>query len=124
MGFLDLENSVTVIRGSSKVLELVIEDDSDNPVDLTGGQIYFTVKKYVDDVEPLIQKSSSDVTQIEFTDPRGGVARIHLDPADTYLRDLRDYVFDIWFINSAGKRFVVVPPSTFEVVASVTRLAL
>lgn len=124
MGYLDPENWVEIIRGSSKDLELVIEDDEGEPVDLTGGQIYFTVKKHIDEVVPLIQKSSSDAAQIEFTDPKGGTSRIHLFPGDTYQLELREYTFDIWFINASGKRFVVVPPSTFEVVAGVTKLAL
>lgn len=124
MTYFDLENYIEIIRGTSKIIELAIEDDDGSPINLTGGQIYFTVKKDTDAVEPLIQKSSSLVTEVEFTDPKGGVARIYLYPGDTYRLELRKYTFDIWFINAAGARYAVIPPSTIEVLPGVTRLAL
>ena len=91
MSYLDPKNSVTIIRGSTKIIEVTVTDDDSDPKDLTGGTMYFSVKKYLGDQVPVIQKSSADAQQIEFTYPRGGVARIYVTPADTQRLELRKY---------------------------------
>jgi hypothetical protein len=115
-------NSVTVIRGSSKTFQLTVVDQLGKPVDLTGAALFFTVKEKLEDPYPLIQKKSSDPTQILITNPKGGVAQIYLLPQDTANREPKDHVFDCWISLVSGKRYPVIPPSTFEVVAGVTAI--
>lgn len=123
-GLLLPENAVTVIRGTSKTLELTVTDSNGSPVDLTGAKVVFTVKARVEDQIPLIQKTSDTLAQVTITSPTEGKAQIYLDAADTQTRDIKKYVFDVWVILSSGKRFAVVPPSVFEVQAGVTLLPL
>lgn len=119
------ENAVSIIRGSSKTLEMtVIDADTGKPADLTGGKVVLTVKEAVTDLNPVIQKISTDVTQAEITVPRGGIARIYLVPGDTQTLALKDYVFDVWVVLASGKRYPVVQPSVFTVQPGVTLLAL
>lgn len=118
------ENSVTVIRGSSKTLELTVTDANGTAVDLTDARVVMTVKCKVEDRDWLIQKTTDDALQAVITAPRSGIARIFLVPADTQNLDPKQYVFDVWTVLSNGRRFAVVQPSVFEVTAGVTVLAL
>jgi len=118
------ENSLEVIRGTSKTLELTVTDDAGKAVDLTGARIIFTVKQVITESLPLIQKTSDTPTQAEITVPREGKARIYLQPNDTQGLEAIEYVFDVWLILTSGKRFAVVPSSIFTVKPGVTLIPL
>jgi hypothetical protein len=114
-------NALTVIRGSSKTLQLTVKDsDTNEAVDLTGATVYFTVKSAIGDEQSLIQKISTNVAQIELTAPREGKASIKLVPADTMTKDPGSYTFDVWAVLASGVRIVPVPPTTLEIEQSVT----
>lgn len=114
------ENALEILRGSTKTLRLSVQDSEGEAVDLTGATVYFTVKKKIGDSLPLFQKISTNLTQAEIYDAKGGIAKIYLYPADTQQRCPGDYYFDIWVVTSTGKQFAVVPPSKFTIEASVT----
>lgn len=114
------ENAVSIYRGTSKTLKLAVTDVDEKPVDLTGAAVHFTVKKDVKDTVPVIRKSTAVLTEVEISDPNGGIARIFLNPEDTKDLDPGQYVFDILSILSSGKRYIVVKLSIFEVIAGVT----
>jgi hypothetical protein len=115
------ENAIQVVRGSSQTLALSVVAASGKPFDLTTAVIYMTVKNTLDATMNVFQKTSANILQIEITDPRGGLANVYLVPADTQRLDIRPYVFDVWVVVSAN-RYIVIPPSTFEVQAGVTFL--
>lgn len=122
VGILQPENALAIIKGTSRTYEVQVQDEHCEPVNLTGCTMYFTVKERIDDVAPLFQKSSLNALEIQFTDPEGGIARVYVQPADTFNAKVKPYVFDIWLILTTGKRYVIVPPSTFEIQPSVTVL--
>lgn len=124
MSLLYPENSIVIVRGSSKTLELTVTDEDDKVVDLTGGRVYFSVKVSTSDPQPLFQKSSLVTTQAEITQPRLGIARIYLQPSDTQNLDPHEYVFDVWVILANGKRYPVVKPSIFAVQPGVSFIPL
>ena len=124
MSLLYPENSIIIIRGSSKTLELTVTDDAGAMVDLTGAKVYFSVKVSVSDPQPIFQKSSLVPAQAEITVPREGKARIYLQPNDTQNLDPHEYLFDVWVILSNGKRYPVVKPSVFAVQAGVSFIPL
>lgn len=122
-GLLQEENAVSIVRGASRTFVLTVTDTNDKVVDLTGAVIYFTVKERVDDRSPVIFKSSVNPSDILITNPKGGVAEIYLNPADTKDKEAKEYVFDVWAALSSGKRYPVVDPSTFEIRPGVTVIA-
>jgi len=124
-GITQPKNTVAVIRGSSKTYELTVVDENNDPVDLTGARVLFTVKTLITDASPVIQKDSqAGAAQIEIMpNPKAGKARIYLSPSDTRNLDVAEYVFDAWVVLSSGKRHPVIPPSIFEVEAGVTVLS-
>lgn len=114
-------NSLSVIQGSSKTLELTVTNSDDNtPVDLTGATIYFTMKDVITDPQAVLQKISTDTAQIEITTPRDGKAQIKFLPADTKTKDPGTYTFDVWAVLASGKRIVPIPPTTLKIERSVT----
>jgi hypothetical protein len=117
---LNTENSIEMYRGTSKTFILEVTDEAGDVVNLTGCTIYFTVKERLEEVNPLIQKKSSDAMEIDIYDPTGGKAKIYLNPADTQALALKPRTFDVWVVLSSGKRYVVIPPSDFVLKPSVT----
>lgn len=116
-------NSVTVIRGSSKTIEVEVLNGSGKPVDLTGSKMYLTVKQAVTDTLPLILKTTDFPSQAELVAPRQGRARFYISYNDTRGLQARQYVFDIWAVLADGKRYSVISPTIFDVQAGVTVLA-
>lgn len=117
-------NAITIIRGSSKTVELTVTDDNNAAVDLSDGKIYLSVKVSPSDERPLIQKVSTDITQIEIHLPRQGKAKIYFVPADTQNLDPHEYTFDVWAILASGKRYPVIEPSVFAVQPGVSHIPL
>jgi len=120
MSIVSPENVVSIIKGSSKTFELSIVQDNGTPVDLTDCAIYFTVKVQMEDQLPVIQKRTTDATQIAITDPRSGIARIYINPEDTLPLAVKPHYFDVWLVLSSGTRYVVIPPSTIEIKPAIT----
>lgn len=116
-------NAISVYRGASATFKLTVIDAEAKPLDMTASTVYFTVKRDVSDVNPVIRKSSADISQIEITSLKGGIVKIYLVPDDT--KNLREcqYVFDAWVVLASGKRYPVIPPSIFEVLSSVSVIA-
>jgi hypothetical protein len=116
------ENSVNIIRGTSKTLLLTVSNTDGTYYDLTGGKLVLTVKSSNYDDLPLLQKITTSAAQAVITKPREGLVEFYLDPVDTNGLDPRAYVFDVWLITAAGERYAVVPESAFVVSAGVTYL--
>jgi len=121
--FLTAQNTITIFKGTSKTLLLKVKDSKLKDFDITGATIYFSVKAVETDTNTLISKNSSDIASIEITSPREGIAKIYLSPSDTKNLSVKQYVFDVFVILASGKRYVAVPPSPFDIKATVTVLA-
>jgi hypothetical protein len=120
--FLQPQNAVTVIRGSSLTIQVDVKTTTCKPVDLTGTRMVMTVKDGTDDTVVLFQKTSDVSTQITFSNVKGGIAFIFITPADTKHLEIKPYVYDVWLILPTGQQYPVVPPSTFDLQAGVTAL--
>jgi hypothetical protein len=124
-------NSVDLYQGETKDLDLLIvkevKDVNDvtveEPVDLTGATIYFSVRRKASAPELLIGKDSTNILSIEIVaPPTSGQVIIHMLADDTKHMAAGEYVFDIWVVLSSGKRAPVVEISEFIVKEAVTKL--
>ncbi len=124
-------NSIEVFKGESKDLELevtqIVENaegnDEEQPVNLTGAVVHFTVRELASTPEVLISKDSTSALDIEILVPEtNGVALVHLSPDDTKNLSAQQYVFDIWVVLSSGSQVPVVEVSEFIVREPVTKL--
>jgi hypothetical protein len=116
------ENSISLVRGSSKTVLLTILKPDGCPYDLTGGKLVLTIKEFNCTDIPLLQKLTSDATQGAITKPREGIAEFYFRPVDTNGMVPKAYSFDVWLITASGDRYVVVPESSFVVSPGVTYL--
>lgn len=123
MSLLDAENAISIVRGTSKTLQLCVKDMAGAAVNLTGARVILTVKCRITDRDPLIQKDSA-VGPLEalITIPLEGKAEFYLSPVDTQTLEGK-FVFDVWVILSSGKRYLVVGPGDFTVLPGVTVLS-
>lgn len=114
-------NEIAIIRGASKTFQLIVRNENSEPVDLTGAEVYFTVKKMVSDQNPLIFKKSDDPLEAEVLDQVAnnaadkGKANIYLVPDDTANVAVGKYVYDCWVKLASGKQYPVIRETTFEV---------
>lgn len=117
---LDPANGISVYKGASKLLELTVVSGSNQPVNINGAKLWFTVKRSITDMAPLFQKRSTVTGEIDITAPDVGRVQITLLPSDTAALDARTYVFDVWIELASGARYVLIPPSDFKVERAVT----
>jgi len=124
-------NSIDIYQGESQDLDLSIvqevKDVNDvlveEPVDLTGSVIYFSVRTKASSPDLLISKISSNILDVEIPSPlTDGLAIIHLASDDTKNMAAGEYVFDVWIVLSSGKKVPVVEVSEFLVKEAVTKL--
>ena len=124
-------NTIELYQGESMDIDLEIVQEvpdvngnpEDQPVDLTGATVYFSMRMKASAPELLIGKNSSNLLEIEIVNPpRNGDAIIHLVSSDTKHTPPGDYVFDVWVVLSSGKSVPVIEISTFTVKEPVTKL--
>lgn len=122
MSFFLPEGTIDVVQGASELVDVTVSKSNGDPQDLTGAILYFTVKIKASDQYPVIQKISTDSTQIEIPNPTDGKAKVYLRSSDTAGLLPRRYVYDIWVSLEDGTRYVVVPTNILEVKPGVTTL--
>jgi hypothetical protein len=119
---LEGENTIEIVKGTTKTVSLSVVDGAGAIVDLTGARVILTVKCKITDTNPTLQKDSAVVVvppQAAVTEPLAGKAEFYFVPADTAnLTDGR-YIFDVWVILAGGERYVVAGPGAFIVTSSV-----
>lgn len=120
---LQQDNEIEILRGSTKTIEYTVLDQDGNFVDLTGSTLFLTVKRDMSDTIPVFVKTNKySGPDVQITNPKGGLCRFTIRPADTQSLDIRQYYFDIWVILSNGNRYPVIPPTVFDVQAGVTSI--
>lgn len=90
--------TLEIIRGDDEQFELTFTDIDGNPIDLTDGTVFFTVKESLSDDD-----DSALITQeiTTFAAPETGVARLVLDSDQTDIPEGR-YFYDVQFKDSLG----------------------
>lgn len=124
LNYLQPENSLSIVRGTTKTVLLTVRSADGTATNLTGGKLVLTVKEALYDDLPLIQKLTTDPAQAVITKPREGLVEFYFVPADTQGLVPKAYLFDVWFITETGDRYAVVPPTQFLVQAGITYLPL
>jgi len=115
---------LTILRGSSKTLELTVRDKNKDLVNLTGAKIFFTIKRSIEATSELVRKTSDTPAEAVLLAQSGdtlGQAQIFLSPSDTIgATPARDYYYDVWVELVSGKRYPVIKPSQLDLRRAVT----
>lgn len=119
-----------VTQGSSATLNLLVTVAADGePQDLTGVQVYLTVKRHYADETALLLKRTLDaggeVGEIEIVEPQEttgntGRATISILPADTADLSPGRYVCDVWVVLPNDEVRPVVALHPFVITPRVT----
>ena len=120
---------VRVTRGATKTFLLTVIDANNEPVDLTDGKAWFTVKNRLEDAAAIIRKRNAAAGGVDGqilitvpqTAPNIGQAQIFLVPADTLGLDPNEaYVCDAWVQLSGGQQYQVISNRQFIIEPAVT----
>jgi hypothetical protein len=106
------------IRGDSRVLAVSVVDSSGNPVDITGGTVFFTLnatQNPTDDSGAVISK-----TVTSHTAPTLGQTQVTLTNTDTQSLTPGQYYYDIQYKDTAGN-ITSTKADVFQVIGDVTR---
>lgn len=113
--------NLTLTIGSSKTYRLTVYDEDGALLDLTGSTLYFTAKTTAG--ATIFAKVSTDTNQIEILTQSGdtlGQADVKIVPSDTSAATAGNHRYDAWIELASGKRYQIVPVSTFTLTAPVT----
>lgn len=102
--------TVQLTRGDTARLNVSIKNTTlDEDYEIAEDDIVtLTVKKTVNDSEPVVQKSLT------------GSAAFKVDPADTAELAYGKYKYDVQLTTAAGDVYTVIEPTTFEITSEVT----
>ena len=117
-----LRQDLSMTKGSSKTLRLTVYGEDGELLNLTGATLYFTVKNSTL-VTTLFAKVSSNPAQIEILTQSGltlGQADVKVVPSDTSASAAATYTYDAWAVLSSGKRYQIIPNSSFVLTSPVT----
>lgn len=108
-----MDNTIEIIRGTSKVLAVNISDINGTEYTLQSGErLLLGVKKQLDDKEYTIIKAVTDKTDGEYS--------FKLMPSDTADLPSGNYYYDVGL--ESGLDFInVIPPSDFIILPNVVR---
>jgi hypothetical protein len=97
-------------RGEDGTLRLTTQKQDRAVYDLTGAALTFAVRRHSNDVSPHVSRQASIIDAV------AGRADVVLVQADTLgLDDQYEYSFDVQLTDAAGRRWQVVPRSTFKI---------
>lgn len=126
--FLQPKNALSLYAGESKTLKVTVQKPDPEvrggkiPVVLTGTSMTMTVRDRLGG-SILFRKTTALPSEIEISDPNGGIARIFITPGDTAaLPTGRVFVYDIVLTLAGGERYYIQKPSDFSVLPVVTAL--
>ena len=110
------QHSFSMYRGDTKSINLTVTDDDGVAVDLTGAEVWLTLKSAVTEADPgvLQKKVTSHTTPLE------GKTSITIDPADTDSVSPDDYLYDIQLKQAAGTISTLLQ-GAFKIRADITR---
>lgn len=110
------DDSITVIRGDTPTITVVVKDSTGTVVDLTNYIMKFTVKRSTADTDAnaVISRTMTVST------PTNGTGVVQLNTTNTDLPP-RKYYYDVQINNSTTDVHTVIGPATFEIVDDVTK---
>lgn len=102
-------STIRLTRGDTAYLQVPLKTADGAYTINADDTLEFSVKRTTKDEDYVFQKTVI------------GEDTFHIEPVDTTELSFGKYVYDIQLTTNNGDVFTVVPPSTFEVLAEVTR---
>ena len=92
--------NLSIVAGDDRNYLIEVSDEDGNPIDITGYTFHFRMKEREDqdDEDAVINKSWTD-----HFEPTNGKTLLQLSSSESNIA-ARDYLFNIWYFNTGGKR--------------------
>jgi hypothetical protein len=104
--------ALDLVRGQHANPPLTFKTNTGADYDLTNATIYWVVKRREKDSVALIEKDSTDATEIDIQAPAtDGIAILHIVPSDTNDLEPGTLVHDIWIKDGANEYHPVIDAS-------------
>lgn len=110
MLYVNADGTIQLTRGDTARLSVTIENEltNGNYEVSNSDKLCLTVKRKLDDAEPVFQKMII------------GANQFHILPKDTQGLDFGKYLYDVELTTAAGDVYTVIVPSTFEILKEIT----
>lgn len=108
--------TVQIIRGDDVTLHITFTDQDNDPVDITGSEVFFTVKNKLADVDDDALIATSTTSH---TTPDSGITSIVLTNTDTDINP-GTYVYDLQLIDETDSVSSIIY-GKFQIVDDVTK---
>lgn len=102
---------IRMYRGDSETLRVVLKKNNEYIPLEEGDIVYFSIKKYIDDQEYVLQKVETSFSE--------GEAIIEIDPEDTKNLPLGKYVYDVQ-LTTRHDRVITLKVDSFILIGEVT----
>lgn len=104
------DGTIRLTRGDTARFTVAItnETNANEYVMQPGDTLAFTIRKNVNDNEPLLQKVLT------------GTNTFHIEPKDTATFQFGDYKYDVQLTTAGGDVYTVIAPSIFEIMEEVS----
>lgn len=106
-----MATDLTIYEGEDKTYSVVLKDSSGTPIDITGYEFLFTVKRSIDDSDDdaIIKKVITT-----HSNPTAGATEITIDSADSDNLSGK-YVYDYQMIDADTKRLALLQKASFRI---------
>jgi len=113
---------ITMIIGDSPTFLLEITDSAGVAIDITLYDIYFSVKKSINDTNYVIQKYNTPTGMDKLTPYTDGKAHVIFNTSDTASLSKGKYVYDVEIRDTTDpeKKYTIIEPSDFILELGVT----
>jgi hypothetical protein len=95
--------------GEDGTVKLAVVDPTGAVVNVAGGSFKLGLRHRFSDTAPVLSRAGT------ITDAPNGKVSFALAAADTSALDVDTYRYDVWYTDSGGKRWQVVPASDFVI---------
>jgi len=110
-------NTISVVRGDTKDLDVVFKDSTGSAIDITGFSIWFTVKSAIEDLDT---NAKIQLINTSHTSPTNGSTTFSIGSDLTSgLREV-SYLYDIQYVNDTGTSKKSTSRGNFVVTNDVT----
>lgn len=102
-----VNNRITLTRGDTAELEVIVKDVNDKPYDCTGNKAYFRVKKEVTSRHILLEKELS-VTE-------DGTLLLRLDDVDTEYLTFSSYKYEVELVTPGNRHYTIIEKGLLKI---------
>ena len=118
-----IKNLEDITRGDDYKRPLEFVDKNDNPIDITGATVYFTLRKCIPSSDIITDNDSDVILKKDITvhtDPVNGKTELVLTDEDTNGLELGKYFYDIQLKKANGEIKTIIK-GQLKIVWDITR---